>query len=230
MNSFNEYSNTYHQAINEAISFSGQAHDFFTRTKARWLRQLISDTGRSFAHVLDIGCGHGDVHSYLMDLPCTITGIDPAADVIEQARELRPTVNYETYDGLRLPFANSAFDLAFTICVMHHVPPSRWQSFAEEIFRVTSPGGWCAVFEHNPFNPLTQKIVRGCEIDKDAVLLTSGALRSLLTKAGFKNIQTRYILFTPWESELFKTFDQALGWLPLGAQYFVKAQKPQDTP
>jgi SAM-dependent methyltransferase len=228
MNSFNQYSNNYHQTINTAISFSGRDHDFFTRAKARWLRRLISETGRPDARVLDIGCGHGDIHPYLTDLSCTITGIDPAEDVIEQARELQPTVNYETYDGLRLPCANGAFDLAFTICVMHHVPPSQWQCFAEEMFRVTNPGGWCAVFEHNPFNPFTQLIVRGCEIDRDAVLLTSGTLRGLLATAGFRNIQTRYIIFTPWESEPFKKLEQALGWLPLGAQYFVKAQKPQD--
>ena len=113
MKSFDQYSDTYHQSINEVLSFSGQGHDFFIHAKARWVSQLIYQTGQANARVLDIGCGHGDIHRYLIDLPCTITGIDPAANVIKQARKLQPKVNYETYDGLRLPYANGAFDLQF---------------------------------------------------------------------------------------------------------------------
>lgn len=228
MNSFNQHANSYHQTINEAISLSGRDHDFFTRAKARWLRQLITQANRPITRVLDIGCGHGDIHPYLTDLPCSITGVDPAADVIELVKKLRPTVKYETYDGLHLPFANGVFDLTFTICVMHHVPPSQWQSFGQEMFRVTVPGGLSVVFEHNPFNPLTQKVVRSCEIDRDAVLLTSKTSRRLFQTVGFANIQTRYILFTPWESKPFKMLEQALSWLPLGAQYFIVAQKPHN--
>jgi hypothetical protein len=87
------------------------------------------------------------------------------------------------------------------------------------------PGGIVVVFEHNPHNPATRRIVNTCPLDENAVLLEPKHLSSLAKGAEFRNVETRFIIFTPFEAASFKRFDRAMGWLPLGAQYYVCGQK-----
>ncbi len=95
-----------------------------------------------------------------------------------------------------------------------------------EMARVTRPGGLIVLFEHNPLNPLTRKAVRGCEFDRDANLLTRRTGSRLLAQAGLTEPDGRYILFFTRESGLLRRIERRLGWLPLGAQYAVFAQRP----
>jgi SAM-dependent methyltransferase len=105
---------------------------------------------------------------------------------------------------------------------MHHVPPAQWPAFAAEMKRVVRPGGLAVVFEHNPFNPLTRRVVSNCEFDADAVLLRPKQTRALLADAGFRDLQSRSILSVPSFGKGTRAVDLALGRLPLGAQYFVR--------
>ena len=154
-----------------------------------------------------------------------LTGIDVAVATIEQARAEHRQVNYDVYDGARLPYADGAFDTAYTICVMHHVPPRQWRVFMEEMRRVVRLGGLVAVIEHNPLNPLTSWLVSACPFDRNAVLLRASKLKGLMRDVGFGEIYHRYILFTPFDAHPFKRLDRALGWLPLGAQYLAVGRK-----
>jgi hypothetical protein len=105
--------------------------------------------------------------------------------------------------------------------VLHHVPPRKWADLLCETRRVLSPGGSLTVFEHNPLNPLTQLVVRTNVIDKDAVLLRRGHLMRLMAEAGFADLESRYILVTPFENAYARKLETALGSIPLGAQYYV---------
>jgi SAM-dependent methyltransferase len=235
---FDQHKESYRSDIDKAVSFSGQSHDFFTRVKAEYLNDLFSAFQRDPAgsasasrplDVLDIGCGHGHIHPYLVEgsVPLQLSAVDVAATVVEEARALNPTVDYKAYEGERLPYADQSFDVAFTIAVMHHVPPPQWPAFLEEMRRVVRPGGMIAIFEHNPINPLTQWIVRTCPIDDNAVLLGSRRLSNLVAKTKFTGVASRYILFTPLDGPGYRKFDRMIGWLPLGAQYYVAARVPR---
>jgi ubiquinone/menaquinone biosynthesis C-methylase UbiE len=158
-----------------------------------------------------------------MSLPAT----DVAATVVDEAHMMNPMVDYRSYDGERLPYADSSFDAVYTIAVMHHVPPPQWPTFLNEMRRVTRPDGLIAIFEHNPINPLTRWIVRTCPIDENAVLLGSRRLSRLVLQAHFADVESRYILFTPFDGPRYRAFDRLIGWLPLGAQYYVTARVPQ---
>ena len=61
--------------------------------------------------------------------------------------------------------------------------------------RVCRPGGLIVLFEHNPWNPLTRRAVRGCEFDRDAELLSRREASRLLSEAGVEDRRGRYILF-----------------------------------
>jgi SAM-dependent methyltransferase len=232
---FDRHKETYRSDIDQAVAFSGQSHDFFTRVKAEYLIDLLQALARERdgstlpLEVLDIGCGHGHIHAYLTQssVQMNLSAIDVAATVVEEARLLNPTVNYRSYEGERLPYKDSSFDAAYTIAVMHHVPPPQRSALLNEMRRVTRPGGLIVIFEHNPINPLTQWIVRTCPIDENAVLLGNRRLSKLVSQAHFVEVESRYILFTPLDGPRYRAFDKLIGWLPLGAQYYVSARVPR---
>lgn len=222
---FDAFSDTYNVAINDAIAFSGLKVDYFTRVKADYLIDLIEDHcgDPRLISVLDVGCGVGNFHPVLEGKVGKITGVDISDRSIERARARNPSVDYYSYTGDRLPFADFSFDVLYTVCVMHHVPPGQWQLFVAEMKRVLKPGGMVVVFEHNPRNPLTQRIVSNCVFDKNAVLLYPEDTRELLLQAGFNNLLERFIISVPPSGKFLRTVDLFLGRLALGAQYFVKA-------
>ena len=108
-----------------------------------------------------------------------------------------PGIRYEVFDGTHLPFADRSFDAAFAINVFHHVPVAQRPALVADVRRVLRPGGLFAIFEHNPLNPVTRRIVNTCEFDKDAVLLKRRDSETLLEGAGFSDISTRYIFSVP---------------------------------
>lgn len=222
---FDAYSKSYDEAVNSSIGFSGLKVDFFTRVKAQYIKGLIADQfgDAKGVRVLDVGCGVGNYHPYLIEDVASVSGVDVSAACIQTARERNVGVDYSVYDGQRLPYDDASFDFAYTICVMHHVPPAQWPAFAAELRRVVKPGGMAAVFEHNPYNPLTRRAVSSCEFDKDAVLLTARQVDGLLRGAGFKDATRRYILTVPPFNDLLMGLDRALSRLPLGGQFYVTA-------
>lgn len=220
---FNETKSSYREIIERSIGFSGKGLDFFTQVKADHMREIAA---RLLPHVqrprlLDIGCGHGLMHPYLLASGFDVVGVEVAAEVLALANGANPQVRYVAYDGRSLPFAASSFDVALAVCVMHHVAPEQWRNFLREIRRVLLPGGLAVVFEHNPLNPLTRYVVASNEIDVDAHLVSARTLRSLMRETGFAAALIRNILFTPFAHPGFRWLDDRLGWLPLGAQYYA---------
>ena len=166
---FDAYAASYDDTVNASIAFTGFDVDYVTRVKADYLLDLLrGHFGEMQAlRLLDVGCGTGNCHRLLEPHVGALTGVDPSEACIAEAAARNPGVSYRPYDGERLPWADDSFDAAFTICVMHHVAPAQWPRFAAEMKRVIRPGGLAAVFEHNPLNPLTRRIVNKCEFDAD---------------------------------------------------------------
>lgn len=222
---FDKHAKDYSQVIGQSLSISGKDHDFFVRHKAQQILGVISaHMDPAKAQVLDVGCGVGLVHPHLHGLVGQLQGVDVSQDSIVEAQKANPDIDYQSYDGSRLPYDDDSFDVTFAVCVMHHVPPSQWPAFSKELKRVLKPGGTAIIIEHNPINPMTQYIVRTCELDDDAVLLRAGTCAKILKGAGFTAEKTDYVLFTPFESGFFRSLDHAFKWLPLGAQYVLQAR------
>lgn len=225
--SFDDYVETYRTEIDDSIGFIGQDVDFFIEIKAKLLLKLAHKNFGELNKIkaLDIGSGVGLVDKFLKSSIKDLYGVDVEDGVVEKARVNNPEVNYQIYNGVRLPFENNTFDMCFAINVMHHVPPERWENFSKEMHRVLKPEGIAAVFEHNPLNPLTRLAVARCEFDRDAVLLNHGKIKSLFKRAGLKISDDAYIVFFPFQAKLFRNIETVLNWLPLGAQHYVIGRK-----
>ncbi|MEL7398803.1 MAG: class I SAM-dependent methyltransferase [Pseudomonadota bacterium] len=225
---FDSYQSSYSDTVNDAVSFTGLDVDFFTRVKAGYIRDVVQSVfgAASGVNALDLGCGVGNLHGLLRPDFKSLTGVDVSQESIATARKTHPDVTYDIYDGTRLPYGDAQFDVAFTICVMHHVPVDNWPGFVAEMKRVLKPGGLALVFEHNPRNPLTMRAVNTCPFDADAVLLRSHETEALFMSAGFSAVKTRFILSVPSATKSLRRIDRLFSRLPFGAQYYMSARNP----
>lgn len=224
---FEDYVENYQQKIQESINFAGQDAEFFIKVKAEMVLRLIEKYGLNFesSKILDVGCGVGLVDKHLTGKIKNLYGVDIEQKVVDKAALNNPEVKYSLFSGEDLPFNNGSMDMVFAINVMHHVPPAQWDLFASEMYRVLKPGGVAAVFEHNPANPLTRRVVNKCEFDRDAVLLSHNRLSNIFINARFALTEDPYILFFPFKANVFRTLEKFLKWVPLGAQHVVVGKK-----
>jgi len=229
---FADHADAYAETIETATAFSHQGHNFFTRAKVRHLLDFISTHVGDPAsqRVLDVGCGPGVTDAQLVGEVGRLSGSDPSAALLDRAVADNPSVDYRLGDGDTLPFDDAAFGVTFTICVLHHVPPPQWADFMAEMARVTRPGGLAIVMEHNPWNPLTRRAVNTCPFDEGVTLLSRPTTTSLAKAAGMEVVDGSYILFAPFGDRASDLADRALGWLPMGGQYWVAATPPATTP
>jgi hypothetical protein len=91
------------------------------------------------------------------------------------------------------------------VCVVHHVPPTQWPKFLVETRRVTAPGGYVCIIEHNPFNPLTRLAISRYPIDDDPALISARKLRALMKTYGFCDVGSRQFLLLPSASPMGRT-------------------------
>ncbi|HEV3162879.1 MAG TPA: class I SAM-dependent methyltransferase, partial [Isosphaeraceae bacterium] len=96
--------------------------------------------------VLDAGCGGGRYSRLVAQHGARVVGVDLSA-AVEKAATLCagfPDVQIVQADLLNLPLAEEAFDLVFSIGVLHHSPDPR-RAFAQVAARVR-PGGQLAIW------------------------------------------------------------------------------------
>lgn len=227
MGEFDAHSETYRESVQRSIDFVGQEHDYFARRKAELLldfsaRHLGEPSQLSF---LDVGCGVGVTDAALADRVGTLHGVDVAAEAVARAAHQNPTVTYRSYDGNSLPYDDCFVDVAFAICVTHHIPCEERARFFKELHRVVRLDGLVAIFEHNPYNPLTRVAVSRCDFDVGVELLRRRAVERLLTEARLVPIESRYIIFSTSERPRVIALERTLGRVPFGAQHYVVARR-----
>lgn len=95
--------------------------------------------------ILDIGCGSGTLAKRLTEDGAALTGVDPGAAALAQARTAVPGARFEAASGEALPFPDDSFDGAVLLNALHHVPDPA--AALVEAARVLVPGGRLVVVE-----------------------------------------------------------------------------------
>ncbi|OFY96902.1 MAG: hypothetical protein A3K10_14150 [Bacteroidetes bacterium RIFCSPLOWO2_12_FULL_31_6] len=228
---FDEFAKGYRKTHNKAIEVSGADSDYFSEHKIIELLKL--ENSNQHLKILDFGCGDGNSVVFLRKhFPnASIVGVDVSEESIIVAKNKEITNStFTTFNGTILPFQKEEFDIVFTAMVFHHIAPQLHKGILTEIVRVLKKGGRFYNFEHNPCNPFTRKVVRGCEFDKDAVLLKPSYHRNLVKNSGLERLKLYYTLFFP-RHKIFKIFlglEKLLSWCPIGAQYYIRAVKTSE--
>ena len=227
---FDDAAASYVATVQSALGASGEAHDFFVQLKATLTREAVA--GRDAHDILDFGCGIGlSSRALLRAFPrASVVGVDDSGESIALAEAgVRPGegLRFVHSRSPRLPFADESFDVAFTACVLHHIAPSERDAWIAELARVVRPGGTVIVFEHNPNNPLTRRVVQRVPFDDGVVLLRAGETRRRLAGAGLSVESPAYYFFFPRWLRGLRPLERWMRWVPVGAQYYVAARRPR---
>jgi len=160
------------------------------------LRRVFEMIGiRRGDRVLDVGCGTGVLLRFIEEKTGPegrILAIDPAAGMIERARELHRVFGNIEY---RVDFVEDAalpdggFDVALCYAVLPHMDDIPRSLGA--LFRSLAPGGLLYIFHPDETRTLNEFHSRLDAPVKHDILPEEAALRTLLEDAGFRVI--RYI-------------------------------------
>lgn len=222
---FDQYAGEYNKLLAESTRFFSPNEAYFARYKAEVARRLVTSTP---ARVFEFGCGIGRNLPFLSQLfpGARVYASDISRDSVTIAQKENPEAMCWV-EGLD-PAPDERFDLTFVAGVFHHVPPPQRAQVSQTLKDRLSPGGEVIVFEHNPYNPVTRRIVDTCPYDADAVLLRPSELASHLAAAGLEVTAKGFILFVPPRLGALTRLDRLFGWLPLGGQYWVHARRRAD--
>ena len=205
----------------------------FLRAKASWIDHWWTETGRPpMPRVLDYGCGTGMLTRYLHDLrpDWSYSGADPSSGMIDAARTTAPWADFTVLGPERAPFGGRVFDLTLMSGVCHHIPWEDWERTFARVRSALAPEGTLLVFEHDPFNPLTQLVVRSTAADRGAHLRTASFVMRALGRFGFDVAARCYLHFFPPRLRALQPVERRLAWLPLGSHYVVEARLARTSP
>jgi len=124
------------------LVFNGIApiYGLFYKSQQRRFRQILDSMHatldvRQYSSICDVGCGTGALCSVLREEGLTVTGVDPAANMLRIARQKtgNEDITWVKADAERgLPFADNQFDLCIASYVAHGMQETpRKQLYAE---------------------------------------------------------------------------------------------------
>jgi ubiquinone/menaquinone biosynthesis C-methylase UbiE len=214
----------------------GENLDQFIYVKAKWLWNYLRKSQYKILlneryHLLDYGCGTGEMLNWLklFGFPGYLYGADVSQSMLDEAEKRWGTTTqkplFSCIGETITDFADNSFSCITATCVFHHIEPDNRDNVLREIKRILAPGGLLVVFEHNPFNPMTQLIVKRSVVDKDAILLHPSEIRDRFTDAAFVDFLLEYLMFFPPRIRMLNSLEEYLSWCPLGAQYAAVGRK-----
>jgi SAM-dependent methyltransferase len=227
---FDKYAAAYLQMHAANIRITGEPPEYFAEYKVADVAELLKREGLSASpDILDYGAGIGTSVPYfrryfpnskLIALDVSRLSLEVGESRFGEAAE------WVHFDGLTVPYPDQSFDVVFLACVLHHVSHDEHSAAMAELFRVLRPGGTLAIFEHNPYNPLTRHAVNTCPFDENAVLVRPSRLRAAAERAGFVDASIVYRVFFPHALRALRGIEPYLTRVPLGGQYRLHARRP----
>lgn len=216
---FDLYANEYDQIVSDQTKFFADDYNYFAEYKVILLREFVQG---HVVRILEYGCGTGRNINYFSKYftGSEVVGADLSHKSLEIAKSNNINTRFELIDDYffdRIGY----FDLIFIAGVFHHVAPDLRSTLSFQIAKLLKKGGKIIVFEHNPNNPVTRKLVRDCPFDTDAVLIGMQDLIKLLINSDLHLKSSGYTLFFPPKFNQLLRLEKYMRWIPFGGQYFI---------
>lgn len=226
MHIFDSFSHDYEGNISHPLRrIFGIDQESLVNQKIRQLRNALESTGGIPTDIalLDYGCGTGDfLRALSNDLQIGEgLGLDVSGGMIAEAQKrnsyshIRFGVIGQSLTGV----FESHFDIAVLSSVLHHVERENWGEVFSDIFKLLKPGGRLVIIEHNPFNLITQLVVKTTPVDKGVRLLRPREISALVKATGLIMSRAAYFLVYPPPWPASRTIDRRLKALPIGGQW-----------
>ena len=125
--------------------------EFTDGADAEYTEQILPMAAEELAgagHVLDLGCGDGQVARLLAAQGSRVVGVDPTRNQIVVAAERGGGPSYARAVADALPFPDAAFDAVVACLVFEHIDDL--DAAIAEVARVLRPGGRFAFFLNHP--------------------------------------------------------------------------------
>ncbi len=99
--------------------------------------------------ICDLGCGPGQVAAYIDDLGYSASGIDLSSEMVHQATESHPDIDFQVGDMLNLSNVDSGtFGGVASYYSIVNLPPADHPQAFTEMRRILRPGGWLLISFH----------------------------------------------------------------------------------
>lgn len=155
----------------------------FDRKMLAWLVERVDHRGV----ICDLGCGPGQVASYLHQQGAAVCGIDLSQEMIAQARQLYPHIPFQQGDMRALSaVADASFAGIAAFYAIIHIPPAQMHQTLREMRRVLCDEGVLLVTFHigdevRHFDEWWEQ-----KVDLDFIFFQTQQVKTYLHEAGFK--------------------------------------------
>ncbi|MER1977226.1 malonyl-ACP O-methyltransferase BioC [Pseudocitrobacter faecalis] len=123
-------------AFGRAATHYHQFNELQRQSASHLLEQLPV---RTFARVLDAGCGPGSYSRYWREQGCEVTALDLCAEMLVQARQQQAAQHYLQADIEAIPLPDAGFDLVWSNLAVQWCSDIRIA--LAELYRQLRPGG-----------------------------------------------------------------------------------------
>lgn len=228
---FDEFAADYEQLHAKNTSSSGFEPSYFDEYKVKEVARRLQSSVKSkdTVEILNYGCGIGKSEVFFKKYfpQSTSLGVDISPESIKRAEEENSNLSsasFKVFNPGEFPQWGE-FDIIYIANVFHHIPYELHHDILVHLRSLLKKDGLLFMFEHNPLNPVTVRTINQCEFDKDAVLLYPDYSVKAYSAAGFSRVTKRFTLFFPGFLSFMIPFEKYMAWLPLGAQYYIEANK-----
>jgi SAM-dependent methyltransferase len=219
---FDSLAEDYELALSHNLRLIPGGIEHYYRNRANITARYSKSTRVS--EILDFGGGVGLAIPHLAkSFPgCALSIADSSMESVRVAKSRFPFLRVVEAG----PLPPESWDLIFVAGVLHHIPPVERDLVVERLCGALRIGGTLAIFELNPLNPITRRLVDACPFDEDASLIRKPQVKQLFDKAvQLRLVKEGFTIFFPPAMKHFHCFERALTWCPMGAQYYLIFEK-----
>lgn len=177
--------NDYDRVAEEyAREFRGELdHKPFDRKMLDWLAERVDGLGA----VCDMGCGPGQIASYLHGRGVEVCGVDLSPEMVRQAQALNPDIPFQQGDMLALTnVADNSYAAIAAFYSIIHIPRPSMVEALREMKRALRPAGLLLLAFHIGQQTVHRDEWWGKEVSLDFHFFETEEIKRDLKAAGFE--------------------------------------------